>query len=83
MRKYNVVGVMSGTSMDGLDLAHCTIEETEAGKWSYAINAATTIGYEEKWRLRLSKLRHQNSMVFINQIDFTGSLLARTLKVFR
>ena len=64
MNKYNIVGVMSGTSMDGLDLAHVTLEEVEEGKWHYEINASVTIRYEEKWRLRLSKLRHQNSLIF-------------------
>ena len=54
MRKYNIVGVMSGTSMDGLDIAHVSLTEREDGKWEYTINEATTIEYGEKWRLRLS-----------------------------
>ena len=43
MRKYNIVGVMSGTSMDGLDIAHVTLEEVSEGKWSHSINAAYDI----------------------------------------
>ena len=46
MRKYNIIGVMSGTSMDGLDIAHVTLQELQEGKWDYTINAATTISYE-------------------------------------
>ena len=82
MRKYNIVGVMSGTSMDGLDIAHCTLEEQEEGKWSYSINAATTISYGEKWRLRLSKLRHQNSMIFHKTDRYYGQFIGENIKQF-
>lgn len=82
MRKYNVVGVMSGTSMDGLDLAHVTLQEHEDGKWEYSINAGTTINYEEKWRLRLSKLRHQNSMVFHKTDRYYGQFIGEGINAF-
>ncbi|MGB0849926.1 MAG: anhydro-N-acetylmuramic acid kinase [Bacteroidia bacterium] len=82
MRKYNIVGVMSGTSMDGLDLAHCTLEEQEEGKWHYTINAAKTVSYGEKWRLRLSKLRHQNSMIFHKTDRFYGQFIGENIKEF-
>ena len=82
MRKYNVVGVMSGTSMDGLDIAHVTLEELSEGKWNYSINAATTITYGEKWRLRLSKLRHQNSLVFHKTDRFYGQFIGESIQSF-
>jgi anhydro-N-acetylmuramic acid kinase len=82
MRKFNIVGVMSGTSMDGLDIAHVSLEEQSEGKWSYSINAATTVSYEEKWRLRLSKLRHQNSMVFHKTDRFYGQFIGENIKSF-
>ena len=82
MRKYKVVGVMSGTSMDGLDLAHVTLEEQESGKWAYTINAGKTIEYGEKWRLRLSKLRHQNSMVFHKTDRYYGQFIGEEINLF-
>ena len=35
---YHVIGTMSGSSMDGLDIAYCTFQET-GGKWTYEINS--------------------------------------------
>ena len=82
MNKYNIVGVMSGTSMDGLDLAHVTLEEVDQGKWHYQIDASVTIRYEEKWRLRLSKLRHQNSLVFYKTDRFYGQYIGECINEF-
>lgn len=82
MREYNVVGVMSGTSMDGLDLAHVTLSEQAEGKWEYTINAGTTVPYVEKWRLRLSKLRHQNSMIFHKTDRFFGQFIGEEINNF-
>jgi anhydro-N-acetylmuramic acid kinase len=82
MRQYNIIGVMSGTSMDGLDIAHVTLQEKEDGKWDYTINEATTVSYGEKWRLRLSKLRHQNSLVFHKTDRFYGQFIGQEIQKF-
>ena len=34
--RYNVIGVMSGTSLDGVDLAYCEFNLVE-DKWQYKI----------------------------------------------
>lgn len=68
--------------MDGLDIAHVSLEEKEDGKWDYSINAGTTIEYEEKWRLRLSKLRHQSSMIFHKTDRFYGQFIGQHIKQF-
>jgi anhydro-N-acetylmuramic acid kinase len=45
---YNVIGVMSGTSLDGIDLAHIQFK-IEDKKWSFEIIESETIGYSLEW----------------------------------
>ena len=47
-----VLGVMSGSSLDGLDLALCQLEE-HGGRWSFSIVDARTDPYDANFRHRL------------------------------
>lgn len=51
--KYNVIGVMSGTSLDGVDLVYTTL--SFSNKWSYKVHYSETIPYTEYWHSTLSK----------------------------
>ncbi|MEM5566963.1 anhydro-N-acetylmuramic acid kinase [Psychroserpens sp. AS72] len=51
---YNIVGVMSGTSLDGIDLAHITFKFDNS--WTFKIHNAETISYTEYWKLKLANL---------------------------
>ena len=44
--KYHVLGLMSGTSLDGLDITHCTYLLKD-GQWRYSCNASITISYTQ------------------------------------
>lgn len=81
MTEYKVIGVMSGTSMDGVDLVHCTLHQSN-GNWNYKINAAKTIDYDEKWRLRLSKLRSQSAYNFVRTDRYYGEYLGLLINDF-
>ncbi|MFQ3173616.1 MAG: anhydro-N-acetylmuramic acid kinase [Flavobacterium sp.] len=45
---YNVIGVMSGTSLDGVDLAHIQFR-TEGNKWTFKIIESETVSYSNEW----------------------------------
>jgi len=49
---YRAIGLMSGSSLDGLDIACVQLQET-AGKWSYEILAAECLSYDEAWTNKL------------------------------
>ncbi|CAN5430633.1 anhydro-N-acetylmuramic acid kinase [soil metagenome] len=48
----NVIGLMSGTSLDGLDICYVRFSESREG-WKYDIAHAETISYSEEWISRL------------------------------
>ncbi len=52
MMKYTVIGLMSGTSIDGLDIALCQFYKTN--RWHYAILNAKTIPYSHQWKKKLT-----------------------------
>ena len=52
MQKKYAIGVMSGTSLDGMDLAGCTFE-LRAGVWHYELLSVETLPYPKEWETRL------------------------------
>ena len=52
--KYHIVGVMSGTSLDGIDLCEINFENIE-GKWNFDIVNCETIAYSPFWKNELQE----------------------------
>ena len=61
--EYKVIGVMSGTSLDGVDLAYCTFRQSSSG-WEFTLEAADTFDYSEGWRNKLSEAVRLNAEDF-------------------
>ncbi|WP_456440092.1 anhydro-N-acetylmuramic acid kinase [Psychroserpens sp.] len=61
---YSVIGVMSGTSLDGIDIAHITFKFN--GGWTFKINNAETVSYTDFWYKELSNLVNQDLASLVN-----------------
>jgi anhydro-N-acetylmuramic acid kinase len=60
---YKVIGLMSGSSLDGLDIAFVQLQEN-AGKWTYEILQADCLEYDAEW---INKLKNA---VVLNALDY-------------
>ena len=81
MKTYKVIGVMSGTSLDGLDLAYCEFR-FENEKWFYEIKAAETIPYDQKWLVRLTELPKQPIHLYPKTDAFYGKYIGMQVRAF-
>jgi anhydro-N-acetylmuramic acid kinase len=79
--KYNVIGLMSGTSMDGVDIAYCEFLY-ENQNWSFKIIEAKTIPYDQNWTVRLSQLHKQPIHLFPKTDAFYGRYLGKITNQF-
>ena len=78
---YNVLGIMSGTSLDGIDLAHINFT-IKNNRWSFTLHETETIAYNCNW---LNKLKtavdfSRTELEKLNE-DYT-LLLGNTIKSF-
>ena len=78
---YKIIGVMSGTSLDGIDLAHINFSIKD-GKWNYQILESETISYSENWlnKLKVAISFSKEELIELNE-DYT-ELLGNIIKSF-
>jgi anhydro-N-acetylmuramic acid kinase len=54
MASYNIIGLMSGTSLDGLDIAYCNYLKSKDGNWKYSCLATSFYPYEPMLQTRMA-----------------------------
>jgi len=65
--KYRVLGIMSGTSLDGIDLAITTFFKKNKS-WDFNIEKCKTIEYSKYWQSTLASLHHKEDKI-IKKVD--------------
>lgn len=81
MEKYNAIGLMSGTSLDGLDIAACEFV-LEKGKWSFYIRHSQTYPYSQEWTDKLTRLPATDALTFSLIHEDYGHLLGSLTSAF-
>jgi anhydro-N-acetylmuramic acid kinase len=80
---YKVMGLMSGSSLDGLDLVFAEISEN-SGTWGFEIVAADCYPYEQEWQSRLQQAVHLNAqdyqLLHAEYGHYTGNAVNRFIE---
>ncbi|OAB79663.1 anhydro-N-acetylmuramic acid kinase [Cochleicola gelatinilyticus] len=53
--QYHILGIMSGTSLDGIDLVEVDLFVSEKGLWDFVIKTCETIAYAATWKQKLTQ----------------------------
>ena len=72
---------MSGSSMDGLDIAYCSIEET-GGKWSFVIHQAECIEFDEHWKNTLRQVNSYTAIELLRAHTAFGHWMGAAINLF-
>lgn len=80
-QSWTAVGAMSGTSMDGLDLACCRFTLAE-GRWRFECLAAGTLPFPPYWADLLPRLYHAGAMEYAEAHAGFGRWLGQSMAEF-
>ena len=81
MRTTTAIGLMSGSSLDGLDIALVRFQEVE-GKYNFQIRQAETLPYPEYWTQQLSEAFHKQPEDLVQLDKDYGKYLGEQVLAF-
>lgn len=77
---FHAVGLMSGTSLDGLDLCFARFEKK--GSWEFEILKAETLPYSAEWESRLANSIHLSTEALLELHSEYGFYLGKSVRNF-
>src|SRR5580765_3990186 len=78
---YSVIGLMSGSSMDGLDIVFIQLQAS-AGKWSYEIKQKACYPYSKEWAERLKSAQRMSASDYLALHAAYGHYLGKEVNRF-
>ncbi len=80
-KEYIGIGCMSGTSMDGLDIALCRFTQKQ-NKWSFEICQAETMRYNNLWKTKLTMASSESAANLISLNHQYGNFIGQQINAF-
>jgi len=78
-KKLHIIGLMSGTSLDGLDVCYCSFDPSEI---NFSIHATSTYSFSDSWKSKLQNA-HRSTAYDLAQLDADlAKLFAEKVKLF-
>lgn len=78
---FKVIGAMSGTSLDGLDLAYCKF--IKKGKhWKFTLLASETIAYTKAFKKKLAEVDTGSALDFVKMDHAFGIFTGKKINSF-
>ena len=81
MESYRVIGLMSGSSLDGLDLAYCEFRY-KSKHWEYTILQADVAPFTDDWMQDIKGLTVANAKNFWQAHVVSGTYFGQQVKAF-
>ncbi|MBU4539112.1 MAG: anhydro-N-acetylmuramic acid kinase [Weeksellaceae bacterium] len=78
---FHAIGLMSGTSLDGLDICYAKFKK-ENTVWKFEIMQAETLSYSDRWEEKLNNSIHLNSEELLALNSEYGFYLGEKVKQF-
>jgi anhydro-N-acetylmuramic acid kinase len=80
-KTYHAIGLMSGSSLDGLDIAFCRFD-LDGEKFSWELLAHDCVPFDPRWTMRLKKLYSQDALTFAKTHTFFGHYMGELVSDF-
>lgn len=82
MKRYHILGLMSGSSLDGLDLAYCQLDWDQEDVAQWSIVEAATLPFSAIWQRRLRHLPDQPALTFAQTHTYFGRYMGELVQQF-
>ncbi len=79
--EYRAIGIMSGSSLDGLDIAFVVFNET-GGKWTFSLEVAECLAYPADWVEKLKNAITLHAKDYLQLHAAYGHYIGRQVNLF-
>lgn len=79
---YKCLGLMSGSSLDGLDIAYCTFTLDQGQLIDWKLLIGETMPFSEMWKARLAHLPTQSAQIYAQTDIYLGYYFGELCKAF-